>query len=341
LREPYNRILGRGRERGDLVRLLEGDAGRGAHPLHLRQQRRGMAADLRDEGVRVVAREVADLEIEAAVARHDVECGPARDDAGLDRRIGRHEARIERPLVAPAPGEPADVRDDLGRGLDGVDADMGQGRVTLAAVDVAAQALLALVRDHRLHRGGLADDAEPRPHGPPRERRDQRPDAEAADFLVIGHGNVDRNPQAAGAEFRHRRQRRRDEALHVGGAAPVKLAVALADDEGIAIPILAVHRNHVAVAGQHHAAAVGWTDRGEEIGLAAIGIVDELALDAEAVEIIAHELDEAEIRFPARSVEGDEPPDHLDAGNRLCHSRLALWRTLKVRSAGGASGGLR
>ncbi len=79
---------------------------------------------------------------------------PPCDDAGMDRRVGRREAVIERPLVALAPRHGLEIGDDLGRGLDGVDADMGEAEWLSWPWTWQRMLRLALVGDDRLHQVG-------------------------------------------------------------------------------------------------------------------------------------------------------------------------------------------
>ena len=100
---------------------------------------------------------------------------------------------------------------------------------------------------------------------------EQVADAEAAELLVVGQREMDRQAQPRRCHLRHQRQRGGDEALHVRGAAAVELAAALDDGEGIALPGLARHRHHVGMAGQHDAAGDLRPDGGKEVGLRAVG----------------------------------------------------------------------
>ena len=87
------------------------------------------------------------LEIEAAVARHDVEGRPAVDHARMHRRV-RHVVRgVESRRVAEARAHLGQLSDDLAGDLHGVDAVRRQRRMRLVAAHAAAPALLALVRD--------------------------------------------------------------------------------------------------------------------------------------------------------------------------------------------------
>src|SRR5262249_61063409 len=85
-------------------------------------------------------------------------------------------------------------------------------------------------------------------------------------------------------------------------------------------------------------AAIARSDRGVEIGLAALGVEDELGADAPSVEIVADEVDEREIRIPARRVETDEPVDHFGAGKRGArHGRTMANRRRARQGADGTA----
>ena len=114
--------------------------------LHLGQQRR-----------RVLSGQGAELELEAALVRHDVERGAGGDDAGGDRAMRRIEALLERPAGAELEIPPAQADDDLGGDLERVDALMAERGMAGEAGHDAGVAGLALVAVGDAHGGGLAD----------------------------------------------------------------------------------------------------------------------------------------------------------------------------------------
>jgi hypothetical protein len=65
-----------GIESGKVGELFERDAGVGRDGVHLRQEARRVVRDLAIERFGIVERHVAELELELAIARHDVERGP-------------------------------------------------------------------------------------------------------------------------------------------------------------------------------------------------------------------------------------------------------------------------
>jgi hypothetical protein len=125
--------------------------------------------------------------------------------------------------------------------------------------------------------------------------RDHLRRAEAADLLVIGEGQMDGAFQAL-PEQRHGGQGQGDEALHVRGAAPVELPVALGQDERIAGPGLAVDRHHVGVARQDDPARGGRADAGQQVGLVAVGAGDTPAGDALVRQIALDPGDQGQVR---------------------------------------------
>ena len=80
--------------------------------------------------------------------------------------------------------------------------------------------------------GRLADQHHARLDEAAAELGDHRAHAEAADLLVVGEGEVDRHRQLALLVVGHGGEHAGEEALHVGGAAAVELAVALGDVNG-------------------------------------------------------------------------------------------------------------
>src|SRR3546814_3706626 len=65
--------------------------------------------------VDIVLRQIADLPQEAAVLRHDVQCGAALHGAGMQRGIGRREFAVEGTAVALPACHRLDEGDQFGR----------------------------------------------------------------------------------------------------------------------------------------------------------------------------------------------------------------------------------
>jgi DNA topoisomerase VI subunit B len=90
---------------------------------------------------------------------------------------------------------------------------------------------LALVADHDIHLGRLADEARDRPRRPRGDLRDHAAHAPATDLLVIGERQMQRLLQRRAEHVRHCRKAARHIALHVGRSAAVELAVAFGELE--------------------------------------------------------------------------------------------------------------
>ena len=86
------------------------------------------------------------------------------------------------------------------------------------------------------------------------------------------------------------------------GAAAEEPAVALADGQGIAAPVLAVDRDHVGMAGERDAAACPGAERGVEVGLVP-GLVEQRRLDAEPSRWSRDEADQRQVGLPAGRVD--------------------------------------
>ncbi len=196
-----------------------------------------------------------------------------------------------------------ELADDARADLDRVDRLVRQRRMRRVALDAAAPAMHALVRQRRHHPGRLADDAGERLDAALAQVGDQARRAEAADFLVVAEGEVNREWQVGGEVRRHLRHRQADEALHVGAAAAVEAAALDFGAERVERPVLAVPRHRVGVAGDDHAGALAFADGGEEVGLLPVVVEGERARDAVARELVADEVDQAEVRLAADGVD--------------------------------------
>src|SRR5262252_4800581 len=113
------------------------------------------------------------LEIEVAIAGHDVERGAAVNHARMDGRV-RNIVRIVVPATfAKFARNAGEVRDDLASDLDRIDPKRRERRMRLEPANPAPPALLAFVRDDELHPRGLADDASQRANAAPHDVVDQ------------------------------------------------------------------------------------------------------------------------------------------------------------------------
>ena len=169
-----------------------------------------------------------------------------------------------------------------------------------------AHAVLALVADDDLHLGRLADEGAERFDPFLRDLAEHRPHADAADLLVIGDRQMDRRRELGLDHLRHHGQTHRDEALHVGGAAAIELAVALDQLERIVAPVLTHHRYDVGMARQHQARAVRGANRDPQRSLLSGCVHKALALDAEPGEIALDVCNQRQVGAIADGVEGDE-----------------------------------
>ncbi len=183
------------------------------------------------------------------------------------------------------------------------------------AVHGAAERALALVRDHHVHQGRLADDAAGGLEALFGEHFDQAAHAQAADLFVVGKREMDRRLQVGGEKARRHGQGGAEIAFHVAGAAREQAAIADGRLERVGVPGLAVDRHHVGMAGEHDAGArcvaALAVNRGKQVGLALVRVVDQGGLDAVGLQPVAHPLDQAQVGFSAGGVEGNELLDHF------------------------------
>ncbi len=247
--------------------------------------------------------------------------------AAMNGGVGRIERRVERSLLPNAARDALDMGDQLGRRLHRIDAVGRQRRMAFAAPHMAAEGMEPLLPGHRHHAGRLADQAGERFRLGHADLVDQARYADAADLLVIGKGEMDGPRRRPRLEFRNQRQRGRDEALHVGGAAAIEAALILGQHERIGRPILVVDRHHVGVARQDQPAAIRRPDRGEQIGLAPVVVEGQPRGDAEPVQIVADELDRGQVGIAADRVETDQPPQYVPP----IHPRHRATRTVRRR----------
>jgi hypothetical protein len=192
--------------------------------------------------------------------------------------------------------------------------------VRLVAAHAAAPALLALVGKHQPHAGRLANDASHRGDAARLDVRDQPTHADAADFLVVRQREMDRPRKPAAQELGHEREPGRAEALHVGDAATENAVAAHRRAKRVAVPRLAVDRNNVGMAGQDNATgrgvAVARGQRRPQVRLGALVVVRIGRRDAVTGEVVAHPVEQRQVRVAAHRRERDQFLDQRPAGER-------------------------
>lgn len=181
----------------------------------------------------------------------------------------------------------------------------------LLAAHAAVVFALALVRDHRAHRGRLADDAARRLDAVGLQIAQQAAHADTADLLVIRQRQMETGIALGRHEVGHGRQRHRDEALHVGRAPPIQAPVADLRVKRIGVPRLAVDRHHIGMARQHQPRLAPRRQRGEQVGLAAGSVIGQAACRALCPQPVAHPLDQAEVGMAADGIERHQRADQL------------------------------
>ncbi len=177
----------------------------------------------------------------------------------------------------------------------------------------AAQRQLALVTQHRLEFGRLTDHAQQRLDRLRVEPLDQRAYAQAANLFVIGQRDMHRHPQRRLHQRRHLSQYTRDEALHIGRATAIQLAVLFREVERRDRPMLAIHRHPIRVAGQHNAGQPGRADGCQQVGLALLLIEQQLRGHPVALQIGAHEVDQGQVGFTAGGIKAHQVRQQLTA----------------------------
>ena len=218
--------------------------------------------------------------------------------------------------------------DEVAGEVDGADAEVGHRGMRLEAGEGGDDAAAGILRIDHAHHGGLAHDHRLRPRHGADQPLGQRMRAQAADLLVVGEGEMHRHLEPGALEGGDVGEAGGDEALHVAGAAAVELAVAFSVSvPGIGRPGLAVDRHDVGVARQHDAAFAVGADRGEEVGLGALCVGHQRAVDAEIGEVVADIVDQLEVGVARGGVERDQALQHVDG--RRCGTHARHRRTVR------------
>ncbi len=248
---------------------------------------------------------------------HDVDGGAAVHDPDMSGGMGHVVEVVPRPLAREAAADPGNLGDEPGAVFDGIDAERRERRMAPLAADGRPHGALALVSDHDGHARRLADEATLLAHGPAAQMLGEAPAADAADLLVVGEGEMDRPAERRRPHALDGREAHGQEALHVASAAAVQPPVRLPQAEGIARPGLSVDRHHVGMAGQDEAGHVSGADRREHIGFLAGRIIDPLAPNPEALQMLLDPVDQLEVGVAARRVEPHQPRQDIEDPARI------------------------
>ena len=149
--------------------------------------------------------------------------------------------------------------------------------------------VLAFVRDHHLHAGGLAHDAASGLEALGLHVGDHAAHTDAAHLFVVAEGQMDRPLELALEQLGHHHQAGGAKTLHVGHAPAKHLVAHDLDLERVGVPGLAVHRHHIGVARQDQSANFGFAvvrrQRGPQVGLLAAVVIRSAAADAQIIQI--------------------------------------------------------
>ncbi len=236
-------------------------------------------------------------------------------------------------IARPKPGrsllQPFDRRDQ-GRGHgDGVEQAGRKGRMPRPALADHLHGDLALVTRGQLHGGRLADDAGDRSRRLQRQRLQHGAYADAADLLIAGKGQVQRDGQPAFAGEHGRPQGAGEKALHVGSSAPVKPVPLAREAEGLDGPGLPLRGHDIGVPGQDHAAAVFRSDGCEQIEVAGVRTFELRHPGAGLVQHVAYEADHRAVRLQAHSRKADKLFQEVQAVHANAHSGAAAGRQIQ------------
>jgi hypothetical protein len=117
---------------------------------------------------------------------------------------------------------------------------------------------------------------------------------------------MDRPPQSRARPDGRRGEAGGDEALHVGGAAPVQPPALLGEDERVGAPVLPVDRHDIGMAGEHHPAVALRPEGRKQIRLGAGIVVSQPHAGAAIVQIVGHPPDQRMVRVARGRVEPDQ-----------------------------------
>mmetsp|Transcript_45825 Transcript_45825/g.115400 ORF Transcript_45825/g.115400 Transcript_45825/m.115400 type:complete len:416 (+) Transcript_45825:54-1301(+) len=282
----HGRILGC-LEAGDAALLGVGQARRVFLLLHVAVHRVQLLLDGAEDGVCVVAGDVAELEHHLGGVRHDVQgraaleharvhCGKRRLKVGVVRAVGLKLRRL-------LPQE----MDKVCAVLDRIDTLGCQARVAREAAQVHIVRPFPFVAVDHCPQCGLPDDAAQGEGGDCArlELIAQCADAHTANLLIVCEAEMDGKAHlvCSGGEAGHKSQAECKETLHVACAPSVPTSIVLfSEAKWVCVPLLVCHRYHIHVPRQHDAALVLGANGRVQVGLRLVAVVHQLGRHAVA-----------------------------------------------------------
>ncbi|MNF78213.1 hypothetical protein D3C84_603860 [compost metagenome] len=153
--------------------------------------------------------------------------------------------------------------------------------------------------------------------------------ADAADFLVMGQGQLQWAAQRAVSCFEHGVDRQGNKSLHVAAATAVNPLVLQRRLERRHAPGLSDGRHHVGVSGQQHARQIARANAGEQVGLASTFVLDDQRLDTFARQLRADIVDQRKVRFRGNGLECDQSLEYFQ--RTPSHDALLLGSALLAK----------
>ncbi len=303
-------------------------------------QHLGTLAQLLQQRIGVVARQVAVFEFQGAQVGHDVQRLAAIDTADVYGAVRDVVTLVTRALLFDLLLALAQFGDEVAGQVNRVDRSWGQRGMRLLTSTEGAIGRLALVTDGELHQGRLADHAQERTYRCQMQDIEQPPHADAADLFVMGQRQLQRARQGHVRSIEHRVDSQGDKALHVAGATAVDAPVTQGRLKRWHRPRLTGRRNHVGVAGQQHARHFPRAGAGEQVGFLAGLVLDDQRLDAFAGQQFADVFDQRHVRLRRHGVEGDQTLEDFQCAGAheallVCSVRLSARLTSKRRMSNG------
>ena len=282
----------------------------GLDQQHFRQQPGGKTLDFFQQMGGVGARHGACLEFEDAFLGHNVRGQAAANQAGLHRGVRHGETVITGFKLRKAVSHLPDVDNDARGVFNRIDTQIGVAGMGFPARDAAAKTMGSLVCNDGLHRSRLTDDAAGGFQVHVLQVGNQAFHADAADFLVIRKGQVQRCVHLGSQKPGGQRQCGGDVAFHVARSTAIEQPILDGGFEGVCVPRLALDRHDIGVPGQNQSGLAAFAERGKQIGFLAGRVIGQARGDAQPGQIVAYPFDHAEVGVAGNRRERNQPLNH-------------------------------
>ncbi len=314
--------------------------------LHFRQQRiLNKAVQAIPEIGEIVTVDGPEFPVNLGAGGDDIMRHAAPDAADIHAGIGRGEGAVIRGAGFHLLPQGNQFHDIAGGVFGGVDPAFGVGAMPGLASETGGVFAASLMPFNHLHFGWLPDNSHGRAIAAPMQFRDHVLRPEAAGFLIMGEGKMERPGQGLIFHVPGESKAGGDKTLHVGCPPAIEQAVLLSHAERIMRPVLVSDRDNIAMPRQDDPAigirgAIIGGHCGKQVRLGAGGILHDLNPCAAILQPSRHIVDHGHVAVGGNRRAGDQVIKDANSLLKRCFIEAGHFGAAFVisRTSSGAGG---